>query len=229
MVRALVDTTRAEQAYDRVLLLDVGLRAIYATPREGPAPDARARALGARAMERREVVFSDLYLDEPGNLKMEFLAPLTGGATASSRPAAVLALELDPGASLFPLVDGWPTTSKSGETLLVERRGDTVVFLNTTRRRKAAALRLAFPITRTQVPAVKAVRGEVGVVTGVDYSGTVVMAAVGPVPGAPWFLVSKVDISEIDAPLRSLMQWTVFVVLGIILLGGAVMLVFWSR
>src|SRR5450756_2183535 len=186
--------------------------------------------LGKKAMDRREVVFSDIYLDAQERPQMEFLAPVMGGATASGPPPAVLALEADPDAFLFPLVNSWPTTSKTGETVLVERRGDKVVFLNTTQRRQAAALHLAFPITRTDVPAVKAVRGATGVVTSVDYSGTDVLAAIGPVRGgAPWFLVSKVDLSEVDAPLRRLALMTIIIVLGVTLLGGAVILFFWSR
>lgn len=185
--------------------------------------------LGKKAMDRREVVFSDIYLDAQGRLQMEFLAPVMGGATASGPPPAVLALEVDPDAFRFPLANSWPTTSKTGETVLVERRGDKVVFLDTTRPRQAAALHLAFPITRTDVPAVKAVRGAAGVVTGVDYSGTDVLAAIGPVWGTPWFLVSKVGLSEVDAPLRSLALVTMVIILGVTLLGGAVILFFWSR
>jgi len=230
VVRSLIDTTRAEQGYLRILLLDPALRAIYATPRDSPAPGAVTLMLGKKAMDRREVVFSDIYLDAQGRPQMEFLAPVMGGATASGPPPAVLALEVDPDAFLFPLVNSWPTTSKTGETVLVERRGDKVVFLNTTQRRQAAALHLAFPITRTDVPAVKAVRGATGVVTSVDYSGTDVLAAIGPVRGrAPWFLVSKVDLSEVDAPLRRLALMTIIIVLGVTLLGGAVILFFWSR
>jgi PAS domain S-box-containing protein len=229
VVRSLIDTTRAEQGYLRILLLDPALGAIYATPGDSPAPSAVTLMLGKKAMDRREVVFSDIYLDAQGRPQMEFLAPVMGGATASGPPPAVLALEVDPYAFLFPLVNSWPTTSKTGETVLVERRGDKVVFLNTTQRRQAAALHLAFPITRTDVPAVKAVRGATGVVTGVDYSGTDVLAAIGPVRGARWFLVSKVDLSEVDAPLRRLALVTIVIVLGVTLLGGAVILFFWSR
>jgi len=229
VVRSLIETTRAEQGYLRILLLDPALRAIHATPRDSHAPGAVTRMLGEKAMDRREVVFSDIYLDARGRPQMEFLASVAGGASASSPPPAVLALEVDPNAFLFPLVNNWPTPSKTGETLLVERRGDEVVFLNTRRQREAAARVLAFPISRTEAPAVKTVRGAVGVVTGVDYSGSDVLAAVGPVRGTPWFIVSKVDLSEVDAPLRRLALVTIVIVLGVILLGGAVILFFWSR
>jgi PAS domain S-box-containing protein len=159
---------------------------------------------------------------------MEFLAPLTGGAPASSSPPGVLALEVDPDAFLFPLLNSWPAISRTGETLLVERRGDQVVFLTTTRERRADALHLAFPVTRTEIPAVKAARGAVGVVTGIDYSGTEVLAAIGPVRGTPWFLVSKVDVAEVDAPLHSLALLTIVIVLAVTVLGGAVLLFFWN-
>jgi PAS domain S-box-containing protein len=229
VVRSLIDTMRGAQGYPVVLLLDPALRTIHAAPRAAPAPDAVTRTLGTKVLDRREVVFSDLYQDVRGSPKMEFLSPLTGGGPAASRPPAVLALELDPAAFLLPLVSSWPTTSKTGETLLVERRGGKVVFLSARRRRTAAARVPALPIAKSEAPAVKAARGVLGVVSGIDYSGTDVLAAVGPVRGTPWFIVSKIDVSEVDAPLRRLALVTTFIVLGVLLLGGAAILFFWSR
>ena len=57
VVRSLIETTRAEQGYLRILLLDPALRAIHATPRDSHAPGAVTRMLGEKAMDRREVVF----------------------------------------------------------------------------------------------------------------------------------------------------------------------------
>lgn len=116
VVRALIETARAEQGYLRVFLLDPALRTLYATPRGSPAPGVVTRALGTKAIDRREVVFSDIYLDERGHATMEFLAPLVGAAPASASPAGVLSLEVDPESFLFPLVRSRPTTSKTGET-----------------------------------------------------------------------------------------------------------------
>jgi len=115
VVRSLIDTTRAEQGYLRILLLDPALRAIYATPRDSPAPGAVTLMLGKKAMDRREVVFSDIYLDAQGRPQMEFLAPVMGGATASGPPPAVLALEVDPDAFLFsPWSTAGPRPARRG-------------------------------------------------------------------------------------------------------------------
>jgi len=58
---------------------------------------------------------------------MGFVAPILGRA---SHPLGVVALFVDPADYLYPLLRRWPTSSPSGETKLVRRDGNEVVFLN---------------------------------------------------------------------------------------------------
>ncbi|MDX2300569.1 MAG: PAS domain S-box protein, partial [Xanthomonadaceae bacterium] len=57
------------------------------------------------------------------------------------------------------------------------------------------------------LPALMAVSGIEGVVEGHDYRDVPVLAAVRAIPGTPWFMVAKVDRSEIYAALRE-RAWT---------------------
>ncbi len=86
--------------------------------------------------------------------------------------------------------------SRSGETLLVERDGDQVLFLNDLRFRAGAALNLRIPLADGNLPAAKAILGAQGIVEGVDYRGVKVIGAVQNIPGSPWFIVAKIDSSE---------------------------------
>ena len=58
----------------------------------------------------------------------------------------------------------------------------------------------------------KAVLGQEGIVEGVDYRGVPVIAAVRAVPDSPWFLVARMDASEVYAPvrerLREIVSWS---------------------
>ncbi len=106
-------------------------------------------------------------------------------------------------AYLYPLIQTWPTPSRSAETLLVHRSGDEVVFLNDLRHREHAALALRLPLARTDVVAVQAVLGKTGRVSGKDYRDHAeVLADLRAIPGSPWFLVAKIDSKEVLAEAR---------------------------
>ncbi|MDO8673382.1 MAG: response regulator [Dehalococcoidia bacterium] len=51
-------------------------------------------------------------------------------------------LEIDARQFLYPLIESWSTSSRTAETLLVRRDGDSAVFLNDLRNQKDAALAL---------------------------------------------------------------------------------------
>ena len=57
-------------------------------------------------------------------------------------------------------------------------------------------------LSETQLPSVKAALGEEGIVRGVDYRNAAVLAANRIIPHSPWFLTAKIDIAEVNAPLR---------------------------
>ena len=103
---------------------------------------------------------------------------------------------------LYPLIQSWPTPSRSAETLLVERDGEDVVFLNDLRHRSKTALSFRLSSKKTELPAVQAVLGRRGMFDGKDYRNIEVVADLGAIPGSPWFLVAKVDREEIMAEAR---------------------------
>ncbi|MCX8119176.1 MAG: PAS domain S-box protein, partial [Desulfobacterota bacterium] len=79
------------------------------------------------------------------------------------------------------------------------------------------------------LPAAMAVRGEEGVVEGVDYRGVSVIAALRRIPDSPWFLVAKVDKEEIYGPIYRSAKTIAFLV-SFLIAGSAVFLgFFWFR
>jgi len=57
-------------------------------------------------------------------------------------------------------------------------------------------------LSESQMPCVKAVLGQEGIVGGTDYRGVPILAANRIIPDSPWFLTAKIDISEVNTPLR---------------------------
>ncbi|MEO5333340.1 MAG: response regulator [Magnetococcus sp. YQC-5] len=124
----------------------------------------------------------------------------------------VVILCIDVQQFLFPLVNVWPFPSSTAETLLAVRDGNDTLFLNKPRYWSGGflSLRLPMPATgKSQVPAVRGVMGEHGIMEGLDYRGVPVLAATIPLTRLPWIMVSKMDQEEAYAWLR-FQAWAFF-------------------
>lgn len=119
----------------------------------------------------------------------------------------------------FPLIQSWPTASRSAETLLVRRRGDQVEFLNELRFRKGTALSLRLPIGNIGLPTVQGLLASKPIlVDGKDYRGVEVLAAARPIAGTDWVMVSKIDRADALAPIHRLAWVWSCGILGFLLL-----------
>jgi PAS domain S-box-containing protein len=143
----------------------------------------------------------------------------------------VLVLWIDPNTFLYPHIQSWPTPSRTAETLLVRREGDQVLYLNELRHRKGTALRLGLPLgpSRGQLPSADAVSGREGVWRGKDYRGTPVLASARRVPDSPWYLIAKVDIDEIEAPIQERSELVAIILLLFVLAAGPALGLVWYR
>jgi PAS domain S-box-containing protein len=209
---------RRTSLYSRLLLLDPELQVRLAVPAVAAALEPVSAAAARTALRERRIVLADLHRESAGGVvAMDLLVPLVVG-NGSGIPVGVLVFEIDPSRFIFPHIQTWPTPSKTGETLLVRRDGEDVVYLNTLRHRPDTALKVRVPTSRRELPAVRAALGEESVVEGVDYRDEPVLAALRAVPDSPWFLVAKQDLAEIDAPVR---QWAWLVGGAVLVLTGA--------
>jgi PAS domain S-box-containing protein len=168
------------------------------------------KSLVNQAMQTQKVVFSDLYFDENSKVMLSVLAPLLVIQGNAKVTAGVILIKIEPYLFLYPLIKSWPTPSLTGETELIRREGNEVIFLNELRHRENIPLNLRFPLDSPNLVAAMIARGKKGIVEGLDYRGVPVLAVAGLIPDSPWFLVAKVDADEIYAPLRKLSRQVVF-------------------
>ncbi len=141
--------------------------------------------------------------------------------TAPNRQLGVLLLRIDPEVFLYPFIQTWPLPSRTAETLILRREGNDVVFLNELRFQKDAALRLRFPLSNQKLPAAQAALGHTGIMEGVDYRGESVISALRSVPESPWFLVARVDRSEVYEPIRARMWLMIILVCSLMIASWA--------
>jgi PAS domain S-box-containing protein len=203
--------------YDRVFLIDthgVERMSVPATP-ELVAPGLVQNS--SEVLSSGKVTFLDFHRDGPDQpIHLAILVPVSDGQK-NSRAIGLLVLRIDPQKYLYPFIISWPTPSRTAETLIVRRDGNDALFLNELRFQKNAALNLRIPLTNTQTPAVKAVLGQKGIVEGIDYRGVPVIANIRSVPDSPWFLVARMDISEVYTPLRERL-WEIVILIGALLI-----------
>ncbi len=186
--------------YENVLLMtpDGRLLAAASPDHANVGPDTRRLVERVTAAGASPALGDVDYWDESGHPHVEAAAAVRDRA---GDVTAVLVLRSDPSVTLYPSLVVWPTGSPSGETLLVRRRGDLVVFLSVPR--LAGGSRPdAVELTRQDVPAVQAVLGRTGRFEGRDYRGVEVLADMRPVPGTAWYLVNKTDLAEVTAEAR---------------------------
>jgi len=149
-------------------------------------------------------------------------------SVAPSSSGALVVLDGDLAAIYDDAIQAWPLPSSSGQTGLVRRDGDRAYIFTGAGVFARGRTHDTVPLSRTEVPAVRALAGAAGVFEAVDSRGVPVLAAARPVAGTSWILVSKMDLAEIDAPLYR--PFAVILALLAALLGvGGLLLAFWWR
>ncbi|MDQ7799101.1 MAG: PAS domain S-box protein [Candidatus Edwardsbacteria bacterium] len=195
-----LDAFRIYDTYKDVILIDpAGQVRLFIDQGQSEGISPVTMKIIRQAVQQRTIIFSDFYFcAKCQEVHLDVVAPLFKGQTA----AGAVILRINPDKLLYPLIDKWPTTSKSGETILLRREGDEMVHLNELRHQKGTAVKLRIPLADTLLPAVMAANGREGMVEGHDYRGVPVAAVIKRIPDSPWFMVAKVDKDEIYAPLK---------------------------
>ena len=191
---------KAEYGYAEFYIISTSGEILLSLDHQDVKLNEYAAAKAADAVKLNKLSFTDFYFCKIHNkIHYDLIEPVVNERNI---PIAVLLFRVDPEGYFFPLIKSWPTASKTSETLIVRRESDSVLFLNDLRMQNNTALKLRFPISNKELPAVQAVLGFKGIFEGKDYRGVQVLADIEPIPDTPWFMVAKVDNSEIYSELR---------------------------
>jgi PAS domain S-box-containing protein len=219
----------ASYGCDSVSLFDDNAHLRLSSNKEGSQLPEFQRVRLLQSIQSGNIVFSDLRTaSSGGGIDIVLSIPLKKVRDGELRTLGAIVFRIDPKRFLFPLIKDWPTPSLTAENLLVRRDGDQVVFLNELRHRKNVPGNFLLPLN-PELPASKAVLGQEGVAEGVDYRGVPVVCVMGRVEGTSWFMVSKVDKSEIYAPIHRLENWMLLLMSLLIVTGIGVVAYWWRK
>ena len=175
-----------------------------------------------------ETYLSDFHFNENTEIiHLDLVIPIK--SDFEKRVNEFLMLEIDPDEYLYPMIQTWPSESKTAETLLIEKIDGEVVYLNELRHAKNSALRLKINMQKNEVPAVKAANGTTGITEGLDYRGVSVLAYIEPIPGTSWFMITKIDKDEIYEDINKSSLWVAILIVLLILSAVGVVILNWGR
>jgi PAS domain S-box-containing protein len=173
--------------YLGIWLLDANGTMLSKATGESLSPDARAIAV--RAVDQRRTVVA--FHRHGDAARLTAAEPFLH----EGRARGVVVSESDPGRFLYPLLSAESLPTRTGETLLLEKDGETAVFDSPLRHDDAPPLTLRRPLKPGTAYTVALVGGDTfGSV--VDYRGVRVLAATRPIQGTDWVLVVKIDEAE---------------------------------
>lgn len=215
--------------YSDILLVSPDERVLISLTGEAKIHRGYRAALTA-ALQNRKPLFTEIHTEtQKPEPHISVIAPIFASREKGADLLGSVILVSDASLFLYPLIQSWPTQSRSAETLLVQRDRDEVLFLNELRHKRDTALKLRMPLSRTDLPAVMAVLGRQGFAEGRDYRGVDVLSVLIPIPDSPWFMVSKQDSEEIIAEWRSRSKLILGLLTALAASIGAIGLVAWQR
>ena len=189
--------------YSDILFVGMDNRIRLSLQDRSPSVPSLIKDAATVAFKKQKPVMMDLHtVPDRYEPHFDLLAPIFRRDNERIAPLGLVVLRCSARQLFYPIVEYWPTTSSTAETLLVEKSGEDVLFLNDLRHRKGSALKYRLPLRKTNLPAALGVQGYRGVAEGIDYRGVPVVAAMKAVPDTPWVMVAKIDQQEIYAPLR---------------------------
>lgn len=108
-----------------------------------------------------------------------------------------IVIKIDPYDFIFPTINMWPRKSNTAQTILYKRNLDTVYSVNPFKSIAHKPLNNVYTMADTNVPIIKVINGEKGQYYGPDYKGDIVYAFVTDFQPYDWYLVVKINESEV--------------------------------
>lgn len=190
---------KVNHGYRNIALVKDNLEVLHSLENLDDKNDLQTKTDIAKVLKSKKVLITDFKLAANSNsIHIDLISPIIA---TDSTVNGVMIFCVDPEKFFYPLVQSWPTSSKTSETLLIRDEKDSVLFVTELRHKKNTALELRIPKSAVEVPAVKAVSGYTGIFEGIDYRGEKVLSYITHLPETNWYIVAKVDKNEIYSEL----------------------------
>jgi PAS domain S-box-containing protein len=168
---------------------------------EEASPEMKATV--REAIAGRGALNSGIYrsADPSLSLRMDVVIPLL----KSGRPArGALVMRVDPRTSLFGMLNPTPIQPTTAESLLWRQLGPRIINVSEVHQNVDSSGRVDQAVATSSLPIAQVIRGERPpdvVASAVDGRGEPVLSVTRRVPGTDWWVESKINVAEVDAPV----------------------------
>lgn len=224
-----IQRMKSKHRYKRVLILDSSGKVVISTE-EADIGRIISEDYVTVSLVTREIHIKDIFQSQKGDISMIFSSPLYRIAPVEKNNGpqviGIMAIEIDMEKTVFPMIGHWPGMGKTGETLLVRREGNEVLFLNELRHKKGSALNMRIPDdSNFATSSIFSSDGDEGFLIARDYRGVEVLSAYRNISMMGWGFVAKIDSEE---AFRSVIFLRNRIVLfSSLLVSAAIGLAFW--
>jgi hypothetical protein len=178
-IRSLMQLVYRSESFDAVSLLDT----FYARKIDFPESAKRynpvvSRQSAALMRSKKQVVFEDFYQRDAQQIFLDVFVPILDNDD-STRIIGVFEMRINPKDNIYPMLNAWPTPSKTAEILILRREGDEIVYLKGPEISKNELLKQRIPVSGTIGDGEnEAASGKNKIIEGLDSHGIPVIAAV---------------------------------------------------
>ncbi|MCX6165058.1 MAG: PAS domain S-box protein [Ignavibacteriae bacterium] len=218
--------------FESVIFLDKNENLIFYLPdNENGKKQIQHSYSFKKELAGKKCVLTDLHIIDTLNSKAELdlIIPIIDINVNDTIIYGSLIFEINPLKYLYPLIQSWPTESKSSETILLRKENDYIIYLNELKYKENTALKFREKLGNLNSIAGQSVKGALGIFEGLDYRGIEVLALKKDVPVFNWFLVVKVDKDEIYAGVNERTKIVTILIFAVILLQGILLIQFWRH
>ncbi|MFT3917814.1 MAG: ATP-binding protein [Anaeromyxobacteraceae bacterium] len=151
---------------------------------------------------------------QEGAPRLDVAAPVRPGPGAR----AVLYARFDARETLAEITRGWPVPSETGEAAIARLDGDAAFFVTDPRFLPGWAFTRRIPVRSGRGIAVGVQRE--GISEGIDFRGTPVLVASHRLAGSDLFMITRMDLAELEEPLLRPLELVGAIVVLLLALGG---------
>lgn len=180
---------------DVVIVPADGKSEIWDGEQPGILNDVELRTI-EKALMQKKSLGTDLFSHESNGEGKIFISFISVIKDVDNNVLAALIGRFDASLSVYHVIEEWPTPSQTAESYFFRVETDSIVYLNNLKHTNNAALNLRIPVKNDELLASQAVSGKLGLVSGTDYRNEKVTGFISKIEGTPWYLISKIDDSE---------------------------------
>jgi PAS domain S-box-containing protein len=207
--------------YQDVVLLqkDGSMSLSYPSDNDFSADYVKSLLTGIKS--RNTILFADNVINNEKILRIDIIIPLKSAEQNDSSIHGFLNIRIDPRATLYPILESFPSEYKSTDILLVKREENKIFCLN-------EPDAFVTSLNGKNTFAEQAFQGITWTDNATDSGGNEVLAAMNKIPGTSWYIISKVNKDEVFATLIAQIK-LILMMLGLVIVTSGSFLAFLIR